>query len=1389
MRNFILIVFALISQAIFSQTYTINDEGNINACSGTFTIGSHNAGDTFVMTICDDDPDSTHVAVNYSDWSFSGGDVLNVYEGTDVNAPLLGAFDQSNFQVPWAMTASPNNMTGCLTFEFISNGGGSTFSGTIHCQFNCQYFNAVIDSTSEQTDTLYTDICQGETVTFYASGDYNFNGGLYNQSDAQSTFTWDFADGTPAQTGQVVTHTFPNGGGYMIDCIITDQYGCRNSNDVDHRVRVSMTPHWTTSTDTICPDQATTIGATAGQGSAAAHADLWDNTPNMMISGTTFLPDGEGSSYSTTLLFDMFGAQTLDSISMLESICANLEHSYIGDLIMKITCPDGTTVILETQAGANTFLGEPIDDDNNYDPGVGYDYCWTPTPEYGTMGDEGDALLVNYSGGDNPTLPAGSYTSFESLDNLIGCPLNGQWTITIIDNWASDNGFIFNWGMTFAPSVYPDYWYFQNNIVNYDWTGENVISSQDTMVTVAPSTEGTVCYDVIATDNFGCEYTNQTCIWVLPANDPDCGCVTPPTTIDFSQPLCAGDNVTFTYSGAAIVSNSTFSWDFDGGTVVSGNILSAGPIEVSFPNNNTSYTIALGVQEGNCDPTDTTYTVNMPSELISTISGTDIKCYGDATGTIDLTVSDGTAGYSYNWTTANGSGLVVTDEDQSDLTAGTYDVTISDANTCTITNTYTINGPSQLSLTEASTDILCNGDANGTVTVNATGGTPNYTFDYGNGSQNNGNFTGLTGSTYTVTVTDSNNCVIVSNPIIVSEPDILTIGETHTNVSCYQGNDGSINLTVGGGTPQYQYNWVTSNGSGLVVSNEDQSNLTIGTYDVTVTDAHTCTITTSVEITEPAEILGTDTKSICEGDTYSFGTQLLSSAGVYTEVFQSNNGCDSTVTLTLLINPSPTPVITGDTYFCSGSTATISADAGYTSYLWNNNANTQSINVSNDGNYTVVVKDNNSCTGTATFYVFEDIVSIEAFGSTLICVGNYTDIFANISGGIPPYTYNWNNNVNTETQTINPYTDITLTVSGVDGYGCKTNEDSVFIQVSPGVNFDVYSNKDTICPGDPLLVTDLIQDGIPPYTIYDENGNVVTLNTIIYPEQAGVFPYTVIDGCNSTDVSNLTINFYPIPSLMLQADILQGCPPLQINFNTNITENDYSYMWNFDDINSNNLSLNPNPLHTFTSSGYYDITLSVTTTDGCKVSKTIEDMIHVFPTPIAKFDVLPDVMSILEPTFNFSNYSEVASSYIWNFDDGDSSSVFEPTHTYNNSGSYNVELVAVSVDGCKDTTKHTVRVKEIFTLYAPTAYSPDGDGINDSFYVVGHGIDTDDFLLTIYDRWGEIIWQTDDLFAKWDGYVKSGNKKAQNGSYVWKVVCKDFEGTEHEKAGTVTLIR
>ena len=210
---------------------------------------------------------------------------------------------------------------------------------------------------------------------------------------------------------------------------------------------------------------------------------------------------------------------------------------------------------------------------------------------------------------------------------------------------------------------------------------------------------------------------------------------------------------------------------------------------------------------------------------------------------------------------------------------------------------------------------------------------------------------------------------------------------------------------------------------------------------------------------------------------------------------------------------------------------------------------------------------------------------------------------------------------------------------------------------------------------------------------------------------------------------------------------------------------------------------------------YYGITLTVTSDSGCvgKVS-TAGTFITVFPVPVAGFSVSS---SDISPQFYFSNQSLGATSWFWNFGDvfvanpqQNSSSAFEPSHYYENEMPYTY-LVSQWVSnkyGCKDSVVHPVEIIPIWTFYIPNAFTPNSDGHNEGFR--GTGININTYNLWIFDRWGNMIFYSEDLDQYWDGKVQAKSGEiVQEDVYVWKVKFRDVFGGRHEKAGTVTVVK
>ncbi len=292
---------------------------------------------------------------------------------------------------------------------------------------------------------------------------------------------------------------------------------------------------------------------------------------------------------------------------------------------------------------------------------------------------------------------------------------------------------------------------------------------------------------------------------------------------------CFGDtdgelNVDVTLNGTA--TSSSYLWD-DASNTTTQNLTGVGA---------GSYSIVVTDDNG-CTAT-TSGTVTEPTDLTASASATDVSCNGDTDGSIDLSVTGGTTSYTYQWDDATNS----TTEDLSAVGAGTYNVTVTDANGCTTTATATVTEPDALVATVQATGVSCNGDTDGSVDLSVTGGTTAYTYQWDDAANSTTEDLSAVGpGTYNVTVTDDNGCTTTATAT-VTEPDALAA--TSATTAELNGNDGSIDLSVTGGTAPYTYNWTGPNG--FTSTDEDPTNLEGGTYNVTITDDNGCVFTFEV---------------------------------------------------------------------------------------------------------------------------------------------------------------------------------------------------------------------------------------------------------------------------------------------------------------------------------------------------------------------------------------------------------------------------------------------------------------------------------------------------------------------------------------------------------------
>lgn len=531
-----MVALFFISVTSQAQNYVMNGTP-INDCSGFFIDPGGNSGSygpnlNITTTICPDNTTGTHIRLFFPNMELGAGDTLCFFDGNSTAATQLACSWEFDAGSPVSVQATAANPSGCLTIRFRSDAAdqGAGWSAQISCIAACQTILAELVTTTPAVvpaDTGWINACPGQRVFFEGRGIYPQNGVVYNHSDFTTSFYWEFGDGVTA-VGPNVSHVYDEPGGYIAQLHIVDQFGCTNTNFISQRVRISSRPTFNLGDDVL---QDICVGDTVSL-NAVVDTILPDRlisvvpTPNSFQAGGAVseaipLPDGVGAVYETSIVITQFSpGQILSNINDLFGICVNMEHSWMHDLDIFLTCPDGSQVILQDQAfiSDEVFLGQPNETDtsNPPPPGIGWDYCWTPTATQN---------WTQYSTAhpNIQSLPEGDYAPFESLTGFLGCPLNGEWILTVSDQWGSDNGWVFEWNINFNPEIFPNLETFAPQIVDYSWQPHNsIFYMQPDSIAAAPTNPGSASYTFAIVDEFGCTYDTTIRVGVLPATHPNC---------------------------------------------------------------------------------------------------------------------------------------------------------------------------------------------------------------------------------------------------------------------------------------------------------------------------------------------------------------------------------------------------------------------------------------------------------------------------------------------------------------------------------------------------------------------------------------------------------------------------------------------------------------------------------------------------------------------------------------------------------------------------------------------------------------------------------------------------------------------------------------------------
>jgi PKD repeat protein len=1088
LRILLVLVLSLQTVLLWSQSYEIDQYNGltVTTCSGTFfdsggPIGSHGTSESYSITFCPG-TSGTYIELDFTQWNCGNGSSLQVFDGPDNTYNSFGTFTPGGFN-PMSMdvSASPTNTSGCLTLQWTSGGVAAPgWTAIVSCIIPCQIVMSTLLASNPPVNVNgFIDICPGDPIQLIGSGVFPQNNLVYGQGNSSSTFIWDFGDGIIDTAANLVNHTYADISGYNVNLTVIDSMGCVSSNVLDVRVRISTEPDFagTIPEDTvICSGEEVTLFGEVEMTPFELSAEL-------ALAGTTFLPDGSGASYSTSLSFNAFApGQVLTNVNDILGICAVMEHSYLGDLDIWLECPNGSIVdfLIFPNGGGGTYLGVPIDIDINLNPGVGYEYCWSPNPTYGTMSVES---------GSYATLPAGSYAAEDPWTNFLGCPLNGTWTIGITDNLLSDNGFIFEWGINFNPNILPVNFNYEPSMVSQLWSNTTgvLVQSQDSDVVIAPPA-GIYNYTFTIVDDFGCEYDTAVDLLVHPSYSVDF----PGDTI-----LCSDASILLdaTMGGTNNGALYAWHWDFYGTDTISTD----GQFLVTKPG---MYSISIPNIVEDCGHTDT---INVAYNEMGLDLGLDVSsvCI-DNPVVLDATTppENYAGGVSYQWSTGNTSATITAWQ------SGTYTVTVSRGD-CIEIDEIEVDYDEYINVNLGGEVYLCDGSV-----IELDPGYPGENFVWSNGSLAHLIEVQIAGI-YSVTVSNTCNTssdqvevVLYDIPVFDLGPDLFICDGTVTPISAEYPSPG----------PEPEYLWSTGASQAIILAQNQ------GIYSATLTND--CGVyMDQLYLTVEQELiinLGNDT-SICLGDTlildpalsasnYLWSTgatsQTLAVSTTNSFELEIENSCgvfSDLIELTVLDYQVDLGV---DTSICPGSVYSLNPQLTESEFLWNDGSTLDSVLILQAGTYAVTATSIFSCVASDTIEIGLYNTILNLGNDTTICDG---DVFV-LSSGMPGFVHEWSNGSVADSLIVASAGNYSLLVH----HACGDFSDDISILVNPSPIVNLGPDTLIIDPGTSVS----LDAGNPTASFSWSTGETTQVISV----GEGTFSVTVlVNGCET--VATIVVEF------------------------------------------------------------------------------------------------------------------------------------------------------------------------------------------------------------------------------------------------------------------------
>lgn len=944
---------------------------------------------------------------------------------------------------------------------------------------------------------------------------------------------------------------------------------------------------------------------------------------------------------------------------------------------------------------------------------------------------------------------------------------------------------------------------------SYNWTGTGngiVVASED-QTTLSPGN-----FNVAVTDGNGCvTLANYSINEPAPITESNvalvnANCFASPTgSLDVT---ITGGNIPYSYEWLNGASNPI------------GNL--------SYINNLENDTYTLNITDGKGCTESFSHVINEPPAIVVSSVSSDALCFGDNTGSIDLTVNGGSTNipgqYSYTWFDNQGAQTTLTMQDPTSvLEAGTYVVQVTDDNGCMETWTETVNEPNIIEITApVLLDLNCFGVPTGAIDITSVGGDGNYSFNWStsNGTgltSTNEDQNGLSAGNYDVLVTDGNGCTS-TNSFILNEPSApIALSFTKVNVGCFGDATGAIDLTVTGGTAPYTFDW-SNDGTGDFDDPEDLISIPEGIFDLTVIDNKGCQEVLSVTIGQPAQPLTlseTHNNVLCYGENtgvidittsggtspYSYQwsdsssfimqptTEDLSNlyTGIYSVFVLDDNQCEAI--LQISVDQPAQPITLSsvtqnvDCYGDATGSIDLTITGGTGSYIfdWDNdgtgdNDDTEDLGGLVVGTYNLIAYDDNSCSETITVQVNQPLhpISPSIAIEEVKCNGDTTGaIDLTVFGGTQPYVFDWDNDGtgdNDDTEDLTNIPSALYSVTITDTNGCsQTTGGFVAEPINPLTIASTVTEPACFGYSNGSIELD-ITGGTTPYYMEWGNQQQILMNN---PSELfsglikGEYFFRVTD---KNDCIYEEYIFVDQPdTLEVDVDITEvscfGGDDGAIYLTPSGGTLSYNYTWSNTSTSEDQVNL--------TSQEYSYV---LTDSNGCIYKQTL--FVDQAPEIQIGQEIVP--LSCIDQTDAEIHIATVGGTkpYEWQWSNGN-----ETEHNTDLiAGQYNV--IITDDYNCQKSYDFIITPSLVECVQVVNSFTPNGDNYNDTWIIENLYL-YPNAEVRVFNRWGSLLFESIGTYSPWDGVYKGQALPSE----VYYYIIRLNNGIDNQYTGTVTIVR